>query len=195
MPAKDRKDATMATYRERAWEIAVSQHGYITTQDAVSAGIPAIELAKIAARGRLQHIARGLYRFNELLPTKFSQCYEAVLRVGGDAHLVGDAVLALHDLALVNPRSIRIGTSKRIRNILPDWITPQVSNEPIGELQLFQLIPCSPVARAIRDARPYVMKERLIGCLPKAVYDGLLDEREARHLEIELRENHYERTQ
>jgi hypothetical protein len=185
----------MVTYRDRAWGIAVHQHGYITTQDAAAAGIPGIELAKIASRGRLAHVARGLYRFNELPPTKFSQYYEAVLRLGGDAHLVGDAVLALHDLALVNPRSIRVGTSKRIRSALPDWISPQASSERREDFQLFQLIPCSSVARAIREARPYVIKERLIDSLPKAVYEGLLDEREAQRLEIELKENLYECTQ
>ena len=39
----------MATYRQKAWDIAVGQHGYITTRDAKENGIPAIELVKLAA--------------------------------------------------------------------------------------------------------------------------------------------------
>lgn len=40
---------------------------------------------------------------------------EAVLAVGDGAHLVGDAVLALHGLADVNPARFRIGTPNRAR--------------------------------------------------------------------------------
>ena len=112
----------MATYRERAWEIAVGQHGYITTRDATENGIPAIELVILAARDRLQHITRGIYRFAELPTTRIVQFYEAALRVGEDAVLMGDAVLALHDLALVNPRTIRVATPHRVRRHLPNWV-------------------------------------------------------------------------
>ncbi len=175
----------MATYRQRAWEIAVGQHGYITTAQAEEEGIPAIELVKLAARGRLHHVARGIYRFDELPPSKFDQYYEAVLRVGDGAFLVGDAVLALHDLALVNPRKIRVGVRLRRRRALPDWLkTVRIS----ADVEVIEVegIPTTTVAQAFRDARAYVMTERLIEALPEAVREGLVDEREARALKREL---------
>ncbi|MCU1400122.1 MAG: hypothetical protein JWN62_3231 [Acidimicrobiales bacterium] len=44
---------------------------------------------------------------------------EAVLRVGADAYLTHDAVLAFHELAQVNPRLIRVGTPRRVRARMP----------------------------------------------------------------------------
>ncbi len=176
----------MATYRQRAWDIAKEAHGYVTTKDATGAGIPAIELVKLAARGRLNHVARGIYRFDEFPATKFDQFFEAVLRVGDDAFLVGDAVLSLHDLALVNPRRIRVATRRRRRGKLPTWINVEQADVPDADVTSFEGIPATTVARAIRDAREYVMTERLLDALPIAVREGLVDDAEARRLRRDL---------
>lgn len=176
----------MATYRQRAWEIAVGQHGYLTTGQAAEEGIPPIELAKLAARGRLHHVARGIYRFDEMPPTKFDQYFEAVLRVGDDAVLVGDAVLALHGLALVNPRQIRVATSKRHRRTLPAWLKVEMGRVPDDAVTVVEGIPATTVARAVRDARPYVMTERLLEAIPEALHAGLIEPGEARRLKRDL---------
>ncbi len=176
----------MVTYRQRAWEIAVGQHGYLTTDQAAADGIPPIELAKLAARGRLRHVARGIYRFEEMPPTKFDQYYEAVLRVGEDAVLVGDAVLALHGLALVNPRQIRVATTKRRRGVFPAWLKVVMERVPDDEVTMVEGIPATTVPRAVRDARPYVMTERLLEAIPEALHAGLIEPDEARRLKREL---------
>jgi len=54
--------------------------------------------------------------------TSRDQFMEAVLRVGPKAYLTHDAVLALHNLGLVNPRRIRVGTPRRARPRLPDYV-------------------------------------------------------------------------
>lgn len=163
----------------------MGQHGYITTAQGEAVGIPAIELVKLAARGRLHHVARGIYRFDEMPPSRFDQYYEAVLRVGDGAFLVGDAVLALHELALVNPRRIRVAARQRRRRALPDWL--KLETAPVdAEVTTVEGIPTTTVARAIRDARPYVMTERLLEAIPEAVHEGLVDEKEARALKREL---------
>jgi predicted transcriptional regulator of viral defense system len=176
----------MATYRQRAWDIAVGQHGYITTKDAKENGIPVIELVKLAARSKLQHVARGIYRFDELPPTKFDQFYEAALRVGDGAVLVGDAVLALHDLAMVNPRAIRVAAPWRVRRELPKWVKVEQTNVPDDEVTMFEGIPTTTVARAMLDARTYVMTERLLDAIPIAVDEGLMGGTEARKLKRDL---------
>ena len=96
----------------------MGQYGYITTDDAAKNDTPPVELAKLAAVGRLRNVARGIYHFDDMPPTKFDQYFEAVLRVGKEAFLTGDAVLALHNLALVNPKRIRAGTTTRKRKNL-----------------------------------------------------------------------------
>lgn len=42
-------------YRQTVREIALDQFGYVTTRDAANAGVPAVELRKLAARGTMLH--------------------------------------------------------------------------------------------------------------------------------------------
>ena len=84
--------------------------------------IPPVELPKLAATGGLSHVAYGLWRFDDQLRTGRDQFMEAAPRVGADAYLTHDAVLAFHELAQVNPRRIRIGTPHRPRTRAPDFI-------------------------------------------------------------------------
>lgn len=49
-------------YRDVVREIAFGEYGYITTKDAAAAGVPAVELRKLASRGALTNVAYGLYR-------------------------------------------------------------------------------------------------------------------------------------
>lgn len=54
------------SYRQVLQEIAVGNYGFVTTREAVEAGVPAIELPKLAARGGLESIAYGLYRVTDV---------------------------------------------------------------------------------------------------------------------------------
>ena len=110
------------TNRRRLHARALDQYGYVTTADAAELGVPAVELRKIAHRGGLTHLAHGLYRFDDIPAGDHGRYLEAVLRAGPGAYLAGDAVLAFHDLALVNPRQVRVGTTRRVRAKLPEWI-------------------------------------------------------------------------
>ena len=114
--------ALAQTYRRSLLERAQDQYGYVTTRDAEDLGIPAVELRKLAQRGGLRHVARGIYRFDEVPVTGHDQFMEAVLTVGPGAHLTRDAVLSLHDLGLVNPSKIRVGTDRRVRGQLPAFV-------------------------------------------------------------------------
>jgi len=44
-------------YRQIVGEIALDQYGYVSTRDAADAGVPAVELRKLAARGALTNPA------------------------------------------------------------------------------------------------------------------------------------------
>lgn len=166
--------------------MAIGQYGYVTTADARSLGIPVIELGKLAARNQVRHVAYGLYRFDDLPPTRYDQFFEAVARVGKDAHLTGDAVLALHNLALVNPRQVRVGTTRRVRSTLPAWI--KVVNEAVDpdELTRYELIPSTTVAHALRACSGTVMSDRLVTAVDEARREGLITTTEARELRHEF---------
>lgn len=142
--------------------------------------MPAVELRKLAARGALAHIARGLYRIADpLLPaTPRDQFAEAVLRVGADADLTHDAVLSLHGLALVNPRHIRVATPHRVRADLPGHIRLIQRELPAETLTIYEGIPCTTVVQALVDCRGLVMAERLYQAARQAHREGLLTTRE-----------------
>lgn len=178
---------TSESYRRRAWDLAVGQYGYISTADANALGIPVIEMGKLAARGQIRHVAYGLYRFDDLPPTRFDQFYEAVARVGGDAHLTGDAVLALHELAQVNPRQIRVGTPRRVRADLPNWI--KVVRETIDpdDRTRYELVPSATVTYAIRACIGTVISDRLLAAVDEARQRGLISRTDEHELRNELR--------
>jgi predicted transcriptional regulator of viral defense system len=173
------------THRRVLRDLALDQYGYITPTDAEALGVPAIELRKIAQRGGLDHVAYGLYRFADIPITEFDTFMEAVLRSGPDAHLTRDAVLALHGLALVNPRRIRVGSPHRVRRTLPDSI--EVISEQVSpdDLTSYEGIPSTTVRRALLDSRDIVMIDRLVeatkeagsrGLVPRHQLTALLDE-------------------
>lgn len=174
------------TNRRRLRDRAQDQYGYVTTRDAGDLGIPVVELRKVAHRGGIEHVAYGLYRFDDISRTDRDQYMEAVLRVGTDAYLTHDAVLALHDLGLVNPRRIRVGTPKRTRPQLPAHIEViQRRLEPV-DLTAYEGIPSATVARALLDCRALVMRDRLIAAGQEAARRGLLRKSEAGRILAEL---------
>lgn len=167
------------SYRTMLRDHAYDQYGYVTTNDAADLGVPAVELRKLAARGALTQIGYGLYRVKDVPRSSRDQFAEAVLRVGPDAFLTHDAVLALHGLGLVNPTVIRVGTPHRTRARLPRLISVIHRRLPPEDLTSYEGIPSTTVARAIRDCRGMVMDERLRDAIRDAEKEGLVNRREA----------------
>lgn len=167
------------TYRRRLHERALHQYGYVTTADASDLGVPAVEVRKLASRGGLQHVAYGLYRFDDVPSTGRDQYMEAVLRVGRDAYLTHDAVLGIHDLGLVNPRRLRVGTPHRVRRRIPEHIQVVHRHLESTDLTVYEGIPSATVARALVDCRGIVMPERLVDAGREAAARGLLRRSEA----------------
>lgn len=162
------------THRRVLHDRALDQYGYVTPTDAEDLGVPAIELRKIAQRGGLDHIAYGLYRFDDIPITDLDTYMEAVLRCGPDAHLTHDAVLALHGLAQVNPRRTRIGTPHRVRRNLPDSIELIHQTIDPEDLTSYEGIPSTTVRRALTDCRDIVMIDRLTEATREAGRRGLV---------------------
>jgi len=174
------------TYRRRLRDRALDQYGYITTRDAEDLEVPVVELRKVAHRGGVEHVAYGLYRFDDIPRTGRDQFMEAVLRVGPEAYLTHDAVLALHDLGLVNPRRIRVGTPKRARPRLPASVEVIHRDLESRDLTVYEGIPSATVARALLDCRGLIMPERLLDAAHEAARVGLLRKSEAGPLLAEL---------
>ena len=176
------------TTQRKLREIAEDQYGYVTTRDAAALGVPAVEVGKLAYRGVLEHVTRGLYRFADFRHTDRDVFMEAVLWAGPDAVLTDDAVLALLDLGLVNPATIRVATVKRVRKKQPRADIEIVAREVATQdrTQYFG-IPATTVARALLDARARVMPTRLRDAAAEAYQQGLMLRDEYDHVLAKLK--------
>ncbi len=173
-------------YRSALYALAAEHHGLVTTEMARAVGVPSVEVRKLAARGGMSNIARGLYRVDGIDGGDRAPYAEAVLRVGEDAHLVGDSVLAFHDLALVNPRRIKVGTPRRVRKDLPSHIQLVHTRTDPADLTEYDGIPSLTVTAAIRDSIGAVMPERLTDAVERAADEGLVRRRDATALLAEI---------
>ena len=97
----------MATF-DRVLEVAVDNHGYLTVADAVAAGIDPVALRKLAATGRLEHAAYGLYRVPVLASGPHAPYAEAVAWTGGRGVISHESALDLLELCDVNPPLIHV---------------------------------------------------------------------------------------
>lgn len=161
------------TYRDIVREIALDNYGFVTTNAAADAGVPAVEMPKLAARGGLEHIAYGLYRVRDVPPTAFDQFAEALLRAGHGAYLRGESVLALFGLADVNPRQITIAVRRRTRRTLPSSIDLTLVKDDVRTIQ-YEGLESQLVADAILDCRGRVEDVRLRDAAGEARKLGLL---------------------
>jgi predicted transcriptional regulator of viral defense system len=111
------------TVRERLWDVAVDQYGYVTTGDARRLGINRVELAKLAARGALENVSHGVYRFPAWPVSGNDHLMEAVLWTRDPtAVLSHDTALDVLELCDVNPDRVHVNVSGRkypIRRVDP----------------------------------------------------------------------------
>lgn len=136
--------------------------------------MPRTAFDQIVHRGGLTRVGRGVYRFDDIPASGRETYLEAVLMVGDDAYLMADAVLALHDLALVNPRRLRVGVPRRARIAPRPMIEVIWKTVPAEDLTIYEGIPCTTVTRALLDCRGIVMRERLIAAANEALARGLV---------------------
>ena len=104
------------------------------------------------------------------------------MRVGADAYLTHEAVLAFHELAQVNPRRIRVGTPHRVRARMPDFIEVVRQQIDPADLTAYEGVPSATVARALIDCRHSIMRNRLLDAVTTAKRTGLLRAREVQRV-------------
>lgn len=102
--------------RQDLWDIAVDQYGFVTAADARRLGVPVVELAKFAARGKLKQVAYGVYRFPEWPAGPLDHLMEAVLWTrDSEAVLSHKTALDVYDLSNVNPGQIHVTIPPRAK--------------------------------------------------------------------------------
>jgi len=104
------------TCLERLREVALDQHGYVTTAQALDEGVPYTELSKMVARRRLERAARGVYRVPQVPGSRWDSWALAVLWTGApEACLSHETALAAWDISDINPEHIHVCVNRKRR--------------------------------------------------------------------------------
>jgi predicted transcriptional regulator of viral defense system len=99
-------------------EIALDQHGYVTTRQALDAGVTKRALADLTKRARLKRVTFGVYRVPQVPYTQHNAFMLAVLWTGvPEAAISHETALDMYDVSDINPTKIfvTVGKNRRIR--------------------------------------------------------------------------------
>jgi predicted transcriptional regulator of viral defense system len=104
------------TAQKRLWEIAMDQHGYVTTGDARDAGVTPHALKLLAHRDVVRREGYGVYRFNRFPASAADDYQQAVLWTGEPgAVLSHETALDVLDLCDVNPTRVHVTVPRTTR--------------------------------------------------------------------------------
>jgi predicted transcriptional regulator of viral defense system len=184
------------TIRERLWDVAVDQYGYVSTADARRLGIDRVELAKLAARGALVNVSHGVYRCPQWPVSANDHLMEAVLWTRDPtAVLSHETALDVLELCDVNPDRVHVNVSGRkypIRRAKAPTAL-QVHYDYLGEAERgwWEQIPTATAAGAIGQGirsgvRPDLLAQAIgtargRGMVNSATADGLTRDLERRY--------------
>ncbi|MGO3152057.1 MAG: type IV toxin-antitoxin system AbiEi family antitoxin domain-containing protein [Galactobacter sp.] len=164
-------------YRVDLWELAGNRNGVVTVAEAEDAGVPAVEVRKLAARGALRGYGQGVYTHRDVPATRFTEPMVAVALAGEGAFLHRESVLDLLGLGQFNPPKVRVGTRRRVRRTLPEWM--ELENRPDvpdKDLTDYEGIPATSVRRALEDMRDRMPPDRWGAVVDEAVRRDLIGE-------------------
>ncbi|MDQ0614048.1 putative transcriptional regulator of viral defense system [Microbacterium sp. W4I4] len=151
----------MASYRQDLWEIAASRNGVVTIAEAEDAGVPAVEVRKLAARGALRGYGQGVYAHRDVPTTPLTEPTIAVALAGAGAFLHRESVLHLFGLGQFNPPKVRVGTRRRVRRALPEWMDLEHRPDvPDTDLTRYEGIPATTVQLALKDMQHRMPPDR-----------------------------------
>lgn len=184
------------TIRQELWEAALDQYGYVTTSDAARLGVPAVELRKLASRGKLAKVFTGVYRFPEFPVSFHDQFMEAVLWTRDPlAVLSHETALDVRELSDVNPDVIHVTVPRR-KNPIRRRHTPAsfvVHYEDLRPDQRYfwDEIPCVTAETAIDQTIESLPRPDLVAqAIARAEGQGLISKQTAGRQRVALKERY-----
>lgn len=106
----------VVTKLERLRELALDQHGFVTSAQAEQEGVSHAELSTMVARDRLERAARGVYRVPQVPETEYDEYQLALLWTGvPEAYLSHDTALAAWEISDINPSRIHLTVARHRR--------------------------------------------------------------------------------
>lgn len=180
--------------RDKLWNIAELQHGFVTAQQALDAEVSKQALQMLVYRGTLVRAAHGVYRFPKYPAGEHDQKLLAVLwtRVP-EAALSHESALDAYDLSDVNPNRIHVTVARqrRFRRASGDGVVVHHEDLEPRQVGWWNEIPtvtaATAVAQCIEYGTPtYLLRQALErgharGYLKTAEREDLRQKLEVRH--------------
>jgi predicted transcriptional regulator of viral defense system len=183
--------------------LAEEHDGLVTADQARHSGFTDSVLARLAQRGRIERVSRGVYRLPYFPPNRFSQYHEVVLWAmancgPAEAAVSHASALSVYGISDSNPDTIHLNVprSARLRREKPKGLVVHYADIAAEDIKVHEGIPVTTVARTVRDLLEAGARIDLIRqAISEARREGYVDAAEARRLRyrvdvhvIELRE-------
>ena len=175
-------------FSDTLYTIAEDNIGLITHAEAVRNGIQMRELRRWVQSGRLEKIARSVYRVANFPPSEFDRYAAAVETIGPEAYLFGESVLALLRLVPTNPTWIYVASPKRIRRSIGANLKI-IRGAPEYVFANYDGVRCQHLADAIRACRGYVRPDRRVDAVREGVRQGYISKTDGNRLVKEIKED------
>jgi predicted transcriptional regulator of viral defense system len=175
---------------DELYEMAERRDGLLTSKEARLAGIADSVLVRLAQRGRLERVSRGVYRIAHYPSDRFAQYREAVLWAKASqgpqtAVISHETALLLYGISDVNPARVHITVPvrARLRRQRPRWIAIHHAVLTPGEITEYEGIPITSVDRTIVDVLGSTKRVDLArSAIAEGLKKGLLNRSDAREL-------------
>jgi predicted transcriptional regulator of viral defense system len=182
------------------YSLAEDQMGYITTAQAVAAGVRPMTLVMMERRDTLERVSRGVYRLVHFPGHPLAQYMQATLwpydprgraedRVRGV--LSHETALALYELSDVAPPKVHITVPAafRVQRSIPGYLVVHRADLTPAHVTALEGMPIVTPERAIRDGIASHLGPELLGqAVTDGVRSGRLTRAAADQLQRELRD-------
>jgi len=159
------------SYAKRLIILAGENLGLITLDNAKQQGIPSVAVHKLAARGEIERVGKGVYRSYLFPITEASAALEAVLAVDSGAILEGESVLSLLEIGDFNPKKYRVRTTTRIQRNLPGNVRAIVG--PVEAVEKIAGVPCQPIRLALKEAAKSATRDQIAEAIKQMSSRGI----------------------
>jgi predicted transcriptional regulator of viral defense system len=181
-------------YDQKLYDVAESQLGYFTADQARQAGVHPVRLIQLAKAGHIERASRGVYRLARFPLSPLGQYMEATLwpqvrRPGVRAVLSHESALRLYELSDVSPAKVHITLppSLRIRRTTPPHLVIHHADLAPTDISVVEGVPVTTAERTIRDVHAAHLGDALVRqAVADARRSGQLTYKQADRLEREL---------
>lgn len=158
MSSKRAHTTTMRSRMDDLLPLAEQNDGLVTAAQARALGVADSVLARLTRRGKLERVARGVYRIPYFPANPLSQYREAILWVRAShgpeqVALSHETALGVYGISDVNPARVHLTVPKqaRLRRQKPKWIVIHRGNLASSDVTTHEDLPVTTVAKSVMD--------------------------------------------